>query len=176
MDPAEAERLGQLISEIGLGAFPADVQDEVETILTTGQALEPAARDRFVDAAKRGSRHVALSRAALEVLLFNERRERNLAAEDIADMVGLDADAIRAIERGERKIDGEEPPKVADWAVKLGVDRDILDRTLRKSLGTPVGAGFYSGNVPVRLTTEQEQFVQRVLQAFDERKGPPEAE
>jgi len=112
----------------------------------------------------------------MEVLLLNERRERNQATEGIAAMISLDADAIQAIERGERKIDGEEPPKVADWARNLGVDRDILDRTLRKSLGTPVGAGFYSGNRPVRLTTEQEQFVQRVLQAFDERKGPQETE
>lgn len=171
VDPADEERLELLISKIGLGAFPPDVQTEVETILATGQALEPTARARFVDAAKRGSRHVALSRAALEVLLFEERRERNYSAEDIAALVGLDADTIRAIERGERSIDAEEPPRIAEWAANLGLDREILDQALQKSLGTPVGAGSYSGRRPLVLTNEQKNFVQRVLHAFDGRNS-----
>ena len=75
VNPQE-HHLEQLISEIGLSVFPLDVQDEVERILTTGQALEPAARARFIEAAKRATQRVAVRRSALEVLLFTERRDR----------------------------------------------------------------------------------------------------
>src|SRR5690349_13715610 len=102
VNPIPEERLEGLISNIGLSLFPSDVQDEVEKILAPGQALEPEARARLVAAAKRAGRHVALTHAAIEVLLFTERRERHQEAEDIAGIVHIDADSIRAIERGER--------------------------------------------------------------------------
>lgn len=176
MNPIPEERLDGLISNIGLSLFPSDVQDEVEMILAPGQALEPDARARLVAAAKRASRHVALNHAAIEVLLFTERRERHQEAEAVAGIVGIDADSIRAIERGERSIDTEDAPRVAAWARALGFDRRIVDEALRKSLGTPAGAASYSGSRKLRLTTGQEEFIHRVLEAFDERNDSAESE
>lgn len=170
------ERLEGLISNVGLSLFPSDVQDEVEKILAPGQALEPEARARLVAAAKRAGRHVALTHAAIEVLLFTERRERHQEAEDVAGIVGIDADSIRAIERGERSIDTEDARGIAVWACALGLDRVIVNEALRKSLGTPTGAASYAGSRKLRLTTDQEDFIHRVLEAFDERNNSAAAE
>lgn len=164
------ERLEQVISDIGLGLFPADVQDEVESLLASGQALEPAARARFVAAAKRGSRHVAVTHAALEVLLFNERHERRQEAEEIAGFVNIDADTIRAIERGERAIDSEDPGRIGAWAWKFGLGREIIEEGLKRSLGTGVRTASYAGERKVLLSLEQEAFVDSVLRAFDEQE------
>lgn len=176
MNPIPEERLEGLISNIGLSLFASDVQDEVEKILAPGQALEPEARARLVAAAKRAGRHVALTHAAIEVLLFTERRERHQEAEDIAGIVHIDADSIRAIERGERSIDAEDAPRVAAWAQALGIDRGIVAEALRRSLGSPAGAASYSGSRELRLTTAQEKFIDRVLDAFDERNDSAAAE
>jgi transcriptional regulator with XRE-family HTH domain len=162
------EQLGQLISEIGLDVFPADVQKEAEEILSPGQALEPAARARLVSAAKRGARRVALTHSSLEVLLFNARRDQSREAEEIAGMARVDADTIQAIERGERNIDSEKPQDIAAWVRSVGIDHDLVTPALRKSLGTWSAVASYSGEGELRLTAEQEEFVQRVARALDD--------
>lgn len=171
VNPQE-QRLEKLISEVGLSVFPSDVQDEVEQILTTGQGLEPATRARFIEAAKRATHRVAISRSSLEVLLFKERRIHGQGAEDIAAIVNMDADTVRALERGERRIDEENPQSIAAWARSLDLGRETLDGALCKSLETPAEAGSYSGTRPFQLSTEQEDFRERVLEAFDESGHP----
>lgn len=176
VDRTPENQLGELISEVGLGLFPADVQEEVETILAAGQSLEPAARALFVDAAKRATRHNALTRSTLEVLLFKTRRERNQMADEVGTAVHIDPDALRAIERGERSIDSEDAEKIAAWAGSLGLPRDVVDPALRRSLGTPMAAASYAGERELRLTAEKEEFVQRVVRALDERNNSPATE
>jgi hypothetical protein len=71
MTPTPEERLENLIAQVGTGIFSAEVQAEVERILSPGQSLEPMARARFIDAARRGLRPVALEYGPLELLLFH---------------------------------------------------------------------------------------------------------
>ncbi|MBA3652586.1 MAG: helix-turn-helix transcriptional regulator [Actinobacteria bacterium] len=176
VNPTPEDQLGELISEIGLGLFPGDVQDEVEAILAAGQSLEPATRARFVDAAKRGTRQIAFSLSTLEVLLFNSRREQNQAPEELGTIVHIEPEVIRAIERGERTIDSEDAEKIAAWADRLGLQTKVVGPALRRSLGTPVSAASYAGERELRLTPEQDDFVQRVVRALDERNDTATAE
>lgn len=166
----EPSALEMLLAHAGLAAFPEDIRREVDALLATGQVPEPAARQRFVEAARRGTRQWALRQgAALETLLFEARRLRGDAAESLAETAGIAAEMMRSIERGELRIDAPGPGAVASWASALDLDRDLVADALRRSLGTRTSAPAYSGQPDIRLQPEQEQFIADVLRAFDDR-------
>ena len=58
----------------------------------------------------------------------------------------MDADTIRALEHGERRMGTRNQQDIAAWARTLGLDRQILDGALSKSLEAPVEAGSYAGS------------------------------
>lgn len=164
--------LDALLANAGLGVFSEKVQDEVDSILAAGQSLEPEARNRFIAAAARGARDRSLRhRGALETLLFEVRRAAGKDAEDLSSAVGVDAKTIRAIERGETSIDAGDANTIALWALALEIDRNSVAGALRRSLGTRTGELSYAGERELRLTPDQESFVEDVLQAFDQRSG-----
>ena len=159
-----------VLAEAGLGVFPDEVRREVDAVLASGQSLEPDARLKFIDAAKRGTRQWNLrEHAALETLLFEARRSRGEDADAIAETVGIDADKIRSIERGESTVATQPADVVASWALELAIDRGMLDDALRRSLGTRWAAPAYAGERHILLEPEQERFVGEVLRAYDER-------
>lgn len=176
VNPTPEVRIEALIAETGLDLFSADVRAEVEDILSGGQALEPEARGRLVDAANRGRRYASLSSSALEVVLFNLRREGDQDADDIAAKVQIDVAAIRAIERGDRTINSEPAEKIASWALNFDLDRELIELSLRHSLARPATAGSYAQNRELPSSTESDQFIQDVLDAFDRQVGSPPAE
>lgn len=166
----EDDALDALLAEAGLEPFAEDVRDDVDAVLSSGQALEPAVRKRFIDAAGRGSRQWALRhQAALETILFEARRAGTHDASTIAVSVGIDVGMLRAVEDGKRPIDVVDAATVASWAVALDIDRDLVTAALRRSLGTRTSAPAYAGEHDLRLEPEHERFVNDVLEAFDER-------
>lgn len=171
-DVPDDDALLALLAETGLTVYPESVQREVDALLAAGQSLEPTARHKLVAAATRGTRerHLRAS-AALETLLFEARRTREQDAEDIAAVVGLDAAEMRSIERGELSLDGRPASAIASWALVLDLERDLVGDALRRSLGSRGAAPAYAGEQRVRLSAEAEQFVDEVLQAFDEREA-----
>lgn len=166
---ATEDALQALLVEAGLGIFPEEVRHEVDGVLAAGQSLEPAARHKLIEAAKRGTREWNLRQnAALETLLFEARRRRGQNAEAIAATVGLDPATMRSIERGEAGI-GEQPAAVvASWALELTIDRDVLGEALGRSLGARGAAPAYAGERNVQLQPDQKRFVADVLRAYDE--------
>lgn len=176
VNPTPEEAIEALIAGTGLDLFSADIRAEVEDILSVGQALEPEARGRFVDAANRGRRHASLSSSALEVVLFNLRREGDQDVEDIAAKVQIDVAAIRAIERGDRTITSEPAEKIASWALNFDLDRDLVQLSLRHSLARPATAGSYAQGRELPVPTDGNQFIQDVLDAFDRQVGSSPSE
>ncbi len=169
-DVSGDDALLALLAETGLTVYPESVQREVNALLAAGQSLEPTARHKLIAAAKRGTRerHLRAS-AALETLLFEARRSREQDAEDIAAVVGLDAADLRSIERGELGLDDRPASAIASWALALGLQRDLLDDALRRSLGSQGPSPAYAGEQRFRLSPEAERFVDEVLQAYDQR-------
>ncbi len=167
--PTGTGALEALLAQAGLSVFADDVRRDVDTVLASGQALEPAVRKRFVDAAGRGTRQWALRRkAALETLLFEARRTRGEDAETVAERAGIAAEAIRSIERGELPIDAPQAAAVASWAFAMNLDRSLLSDALRRSLATRTSSPAYAGEPDARLQPDQERFVDEVLGAFDD--------
>lgn len=167
---ATDDALQALLVEAGLGVFPEEVRHEVDGVLAAGQSLEPAARHKLIEAAKRGTREWNLrENAALETLLFEARRRRGQDAEAIAATVGLDPAKMRSIERGESGVGAQPAAVVASWALELTIDRDVLGEALRRSLGTRGAAPAYAGERHLQLQPEQERFVADVLRVYDER-------
>lgn len=164
------EAMESLLAEGGLELFPDAVRRQVDDLLAAGQSLEPGARAKLIEAAKRGTRAWSLREsAALETLLFEARRTRGDDAEVIAASMGVDAGVLRSIERGESVLASQSAELVAAWALELEIDRPLLDAALRRSLGTRGVAPAYAGEPAVRLDPDQEQFVDDVLRAYDER-------
>lgn len=167
---ASADALETLLAEAGPGVFSEEVQREVDAVLAPGLALEPGARQKLIEAAKRGTRQWNLrEHAALETLLFEARRRRDQEADAIAERLGIGADTIRSIERGESGLGTQPASVLASWALEVNLDRDVLGAALRRSLGTLGAAPAYAGERHLRLEPDQEQFVEDVLRAYDER-------
>jgi hypothetical protein len=166
VNPSPEEQWANLISEVGLEMFPADVQDEVEALLALGQSLEPATRARLVNAAGRSVRRIALSHSPLEVLLFKARRDRELDADQLALEISIDGATLRRIERGQHAIDNEHAERIAAWIRSLDINRETAVDALRRSLGRPVGEPSYAGQTDLRLTESQEEFVRNVEAAL----------
>lgn len=167
---ASADALEKLLAEAGPGVFPEEVRREVDAVLAPGQSLEPSARQKLIEAAKRGTRQWHLrEHAALETLLFEARRRRDQDADAIAENVGIGADTIRSIERGESGLGAQPADIIASWALEVHIDRDVLGDALRRSLGTLGAAPAYAGERHLHLDPGQEQFVEDVLRAYDER-------
>jgi hypothetical protein len=168
------EILEALLAAAGLHAFPKDVQRDVDAVLSNGQALEPDARRKLIDAAKRGTREWELrEHASLETLLFEARRTRKQDARALAAVIGIDADAIRSTERGESSLHAQPVEVIAVWARALGIDRDLLGDALRRSLAARGSTPAYAGDRNVRLEPAQERLVDEVLRAFDEHTTSP---
>jgi hypothetical protein len=168
MNREREDSLSEFIARIGLDLFPSEVRDEVETLLAPGQSLDPAARARLVDAAKRGVRRWALSLSPLEVLLFERRRDEGKDADEIAQSIDADSDRIRAIERGEQSIKSENSEVVAAWIRVLSLDRVVALTALRRSLRPPVvESASYAGEGEPPLSEEDASFVRRVEAALD---------
>lgn len=163
------EPFDRLLASGGLELFPESVRVEVETLLASGQSLEPGARNRFVKAAQRAGRTVALRQSgALEPLLFDERRERHYSIDDLAAATNLDGETLRSIERGERRIDTASPSTIASWIVALGVDRETSWNGLRRSLGTPAGVLSYTSDRELQISEAAEEFIKQVLEQYDQ--------
>jgi transcriptional regulator with XRE-family HTH domain len=158
----------RLLGLSGLNVFPADVQEKVESILASGQSLEPQTRLTFVDAARRGTTYFARMRSPLEVILFNRRQESGLSTEQLGIQSKLDASSIFAIERGDRSIDSESAENVATWSVVLSITREQLAAGLRRSLASPSSVGAYGDAQSFELNPQQDSYVAAVLKAFDE--------
>lgn len=166
----ETDELGALLADAGLGVFPDDIQAEVDELLLPGQSLEPESRRRLIAAAGRATRERALrEHGALETLLFETRRKLERSVEDLSSVTGMAPSELRAIERGERRLDSCDAASVAAWTLALTVDRDSLSRALRRSLGSPAGEPAYAAQRDVHLTQDQEHFVNEVLRIVDER-------
>jgi len=160
--------LERILADAGLDIFPAEIQRDVDTILASGQGLEPEARRRFVDAAQRGTKQWNLrALASLETILFEARRQQDKSADSIGEVIGLDAETLRSLERGDDTLDAQPAELVASWAFNVGVDRPVLDDALRRSLSARGTAGSYAGTDHPHLDSQQAEFVERVLDAYD---------
>lgn len=168
VDPT-ANALEALLAEAGLGLFDEDVRREVDAVLAAGQSLEPAARQRLIEAASRGTRQWNLrEHAALETLLFEARRDRGRDADAIAAIIGIDADEIRSIERGESGLAAQPAAVVAAWALELALDRDLLGDALRRSLESQGAAPAFAGERRIDLEPKMELYLVEVLRLYDE--------
>jgi hypothetical protein len=173
-DRTSEDRLSELIADTGLGLFPHETQERVEQILATGQGLEPPVRARFVDAARRGTRSIAVTHEPLEVVLFHSRRSQHQALDDLSSATGIGEGDMRAIERGERSINSVGASAVALWAVALDLRAEIVGAALIKSLGKPVTTSSYGERRDVRLTDDERTFIDTVVQLVQERNQPPQ--
>ena len=146
-DLPDDDALLAMLAETGLTVYAESVQHEVDALLAAGQSLEPAARQKLIAAAKRGTRERNLrASATLETLLFEARRSRQQDAESIAAAAGLDVAVLRSIERGEVGVLNHPAYAIASWAFALEVQRDLLGDALRHFFGCFDEFDFTCGN------------------------------
>jgi hypothetical protein len=166
MTESRDDRLEALLSESGLSIFPPEIQAEVESLLDKGQSLEPDTRSRLVNAAQRGSKRVADRRAAIEVVLFTERRAIGRDIDALAADIGLDSHSMLSIERGDHSVDSQPAAVVAAWARSLGLDRDTVRVALQRSFSARDSVPAYAGAAEPPLSPEHEQYIEDVIAAL----------
>jgi len=164
-DSAE-DALEMLVRAGGIDLFPADTRVEVERILAPGQALEPAARTRLVDAARRGALARSVGRRPVERLLFDSRRAANRSIDDVGNGVGADPAALTDVERGDARITELGAGLVASWIETLGIDGQTALSALTTSLATRSPSGSYAASPAAELDPEDERFVAEVRTAL----------
>lgn len=151
-----------LVRNGGMDLFPADTRAEVERILAPGQALEPAARSRLVDAARRGVLARSVGRRPVERLLFDSRRAAHRSIEDVAGGIGADPIALTKVERGDSRITDLTAESVASWVETLGVDGAAAVSALMISLAGTSSSPAYAARPDVDLDPKDEKFVAEV--------------
>jgi hypothetical protein len=162
-DAEDAESaLEATIREGGMDLFPADTRAEVERILAPGQALEPVARTRLVEAARRGTLARSAGRRPVERLLFESRRAADRSIEKVAEGVGTDAAKLTGIERGDARITELDAKFVAKWIETLGVDGPTAISALTTSLAGTSSSPAYAAGSTTQLKPKDEEFVAKV--------------
>ena len=158
------DALELLVRDGGIDLFPTDTRAEVERILAPGQALEPAARSRLVDAARRGVLARSAGRRPVERLLFDSRRAADRSIEDVAGGVGVGVDPtfLTNVERGDARITDLTAEFVASWIKTLDVDGLTAISALTISLAGTSSSSAYAANPEVDLDPEDEKFVAEV--------------
>lgn len=169
-------QLEALLSETDLSIYSEEARRAVDALLTPGQALEPGARSKFVEAANRAVRERGLkATAAIETLLFNARTEQSQLLAAVAAAVGIDSATLGAIERGDADLRTIEPNLLADWATAVTLDRESVENGIRHSLSRSVRTRSYARASSPELKDEDESFLQKVLRHFDaSASGPAE--
>jgi len=162
MEESANDVLEMIVRDGGMDLFPADTRAEVERILAPGQALEPGARTRLVEAARRGVQARSVGRRPVERLLFDSRRAAARSIEDVAHGVGADPAALTKVERGDARITGLGAGLVASWIETLGVDRPTAVSALTTSLAGMASSPAYAASPDVDLKPEDEEFVAEV--------------
>jgi transcriptional regulator with XRE-family HTH domain len=150
----------------GLDLFPVDTRNEVERILAPGQAVEPSARSRFVDAARRGTHARSASRRPLERLLFESRRAVGRSLEDVATGVGVDIKVLAGIERGETRITMLNADLTARWIGAVEADAETAVSALTASLVTSPSAHAYAARQRGELNQDDADYVAAVRVAL----------
>ncbi len=165
--PAADEAVEAVLAIGGLELFPADTRAEVERILLAGQSLEPQARARVVDAARRGARANSAGTRPVERLLYDARRAAERGIDDVALEVGLDAQVLADVERGTRQIRSVDARVTARWVKVLSIDPRTAVSAVTASFATASGAAQpYGSRRRVELDPKDAQYVGDVRAAL----------
>jgi cell division FtsZ-interacting protein ZapD len=156
MDP-----LGDLVREGGLQLFSQGVQSEVEGLLMPGQALEPEARERLVQAIQTGTRHQP-GQEPLESLLFRTRRESQTNIVEVARRAEVEPSLVADLERGTVALRDQKPNTIVSWIKALNVKELDAVASLRKSFAISHSGVYASAEGSQGLTEDDERFVQVV--------------
>jgi len=161
--------LERAVGRGGITLFQGEIRDEVERLLAAGQAVEPTARSRFIQAARRGARVASAPTRALERLLYEHRIEADLPLDAIATSAGLDSALLRQVERGSEKLTTIGPTATASWIVKVGIPDDVALSALAVSFDTrrPTAA-YAAGAQNVETDEATASFIADVKAALEQ--------
>jgi transcriptional regulator with XRE-family HTH domain len=126
--------LDEALANTGLDALSPEAQRYLLALASDTASVEPSTRQKFVDAASRGIQHHRNDSSALPRLLFLQRRELHSSLEDVAERIGVPADQLAEVERGQGRIEALTAPKVASWINALGVGVDQARASLGRAL------------------------------------------
>ena len=152
-----------LISSVGMRAFAPNIRNEVDGVLATGQSLEPATRQRFVEAAHKSVELNARAQRALEVSLFHSRRDLGVDLSAVASSVGADADSLRSIEKGDTSLTSLEAGQVAAWILQVKIEPSVAESALRRTLISSSSEPAYRADADMELGAEPQKFLDAVM-------------
>ncbi|HEY3923555.1 MAG TPA: helix-turn-helix domain-containing protein [Acidothermaceae bacterium] len=131
LDEMWAERIlaGRELSGSAVVAAAAD-------LVIPPQSVRPEARKRMIDAASRALAERRKLNGLLPVLLRTAREASGLTLDTVAAESHLDMNLVASLERGDIRVDLRmDVDTVAAWIHAVPVDRELVVRSLRRSLG-----------------------------------------
>jgi len=161
--------LERAVGRGGITLFPDEVRDEVERLLAAGQAVEPAARSRFIQAARRGAKVASAPTRPLEPLLYQCRVEADLPLDAVAKSAGVDPTLLRRVERGSEKLTTLGPKATASWIAEVGIAADVALSALAVSFDVRRPTAAYAAGAQNTETDEKAaQFIEDVKAALEQ--------
>jgi hypothetical protein len=130
-----SDDLDDVLATLSSTALSPDAQSVVERLLSFGEGLTPASRQRMIAAAERGLRQHRVTHGMLAPMLEARRREHGLAAAVVADELSLEESELLAIESGRQSVRTLRPEQIVAWVGRLGLAPQEAVHALRRSLG-----------------------------------------
>jgi hypothetical protein len=139
-----SDDLDGILATLSSAALSPDAQSIVERILSLGEGLTPASRQRMITAAERGLRQHRVTHGMLAPMLEARREEHGLATAVLATELGLEESEVLAIESGRQSVRALRPEQIVAWVGRLGLARQEAVYALRRSLGLPSATANYA--------------------------------
>jgi transcriptional regulator with XRE-family HTH domain len=139
-----SDGLDDVLATLSSAALSPDAQSVVERLLSFGEGLTPASRQRMIAAAERGLRQHRVTHGMLAPMLEARREEHGLATAVLADELGLEESELLAIESGRQSVRALRPEQIVAWVGRLGLARQEAVHALRRSLGLPSATANYA--------------------------------
>lgn len=153
--------IDRALASVDLSVLSPEAQDLLSDLSDSTSSLEPATRQRFVDAADRGMKRRREDASPLPRLLFVVRNRECESLEAVAASASTDDATLLQIERGECDIQVIGAGAVAAWIQHLGVATDVALEALRLTF-LRADAERAAAAAPTELDPDQDRFVGEV--------------
>lgn len=159
-----------IISTSGLEMMSPDARDLLLRLTDYSENLEPATRQRLVQAAERGLQWRRENAGSLPVLLFARRRASALSATALSERIGIDPQVMAAVESGRAALPTVGASAAATWIHALDVEFDVAEAALRRSSQRRQAPRRVAGVERGNGSDDDEEFVAEVLSKLRELK------
>jgi hypothetical protein len=149
------------LSMTTLAALSPEAQELLIGLTDTASSLEPATRQRLVEAADRGMKHRREDASPLPRLLFVVRNRKSQSLDAVAASIAADDKLLSKVERGETSVQELGAKGVASWIQFFDLPKTVALDALRLTF-LRADADQAAAGARTELSEEHDKFIGEV--------------